>query len=320
MNRSLELGMTNLDCMASVLSALAETDPDLLLVTSDSRGSGKVTGFAQKFKDQVVEVGIAEQDSVGISAGLASCGKKVFTISPGSFLSARALEQVKNDVAYSKNPVALIGISSGASYGGLGATHHSLHDLAVLMAIPGIDLIVPADNAETEAAIRSYAENPRPVYIRFGKKVMPKIHSSAAEIQIGKASVLSEGNDLLIVATGEPLWPAYEAAIELRDQGIRCGLISMHTLNPFDTQTVLEMAAAAKAIVTVEEHSVNGGLGAFTAALLMQNRIFKPMKIIAFPHEELVTGSQTELFNHYGISASGIQCAALELLKQRRIS
>ena len=120
---------------------------------------------------------------------------------------------------------------------------------------------------------------------------------------------------MLIVATGEPLWPAYEAALELQDQGVRCGLISMHTLNPFDTQTVLEMAAAAKAVITVEEHSVNGGLGAFTAALLMQNRIFKPMKIIAFPHEELVTGSQTELFNHYGISAGGIQTAAFELLK-----
>lgn len=315
MKRRLEMGIANLECMAAVLTAQAETNPDLLVVTSDSRGSGKVTGFGQKFPQQIVEVGIAEQDSVGISAGLASCRKKVFTVSPGSFLSARSLEQVKNDVAYSQNPVALIGISSGVSYGGLGATHHSLHDIAAILAIPDLELIVPADNAETEAALLSYLDNPRPVYIRFGKKAMPKIHASAADVVIGKASVLSEGSDVLLIASGEPLWPAYEAAVRLSDQGVSCGLISMHTLNPFDRQTVLEMASSAKTVITAEEHSVNGGLGAYVAAMLMQKRIFKPMKIIGFPHEELVTGSQTELFNHYGISADGIETAALELLK-----
>lgn len=315
MKKTLEMGITNLECMAAVLIAQAENNPDLLLVTSDSRGSGKVTAFGQKFPKQIIEIGIAEQNSVGMSAGLASCGKKVFTISPGSFLSARSLEQVKNDVAYSRNPVALIGISAGVSYGGLGATHHSLHDFAAILAIPDLDLIVPADNAETEAALLSYLANPRPVYIRFGKKAMPKIHASASDVVIGKASVLAQGSDVLIIAAGEPLWQVYEAANKLAEQGVSCGLISLHTLNPFDKEAVLEMAAAAKAIITVEEHSVNGGLGAFTAALLMQNRIFKPMKIIGFPHEDLVTGNQTELFDHYGISANGIQSAAFELLK-----
>ena len=315
MNRTMEMGIANLERMAAVLIAQAEKNPDLVLVTSDSRGSGKVTAFGQKFPRQIVEVGIAEQNSVGISAGLASCGKRVFTISPGSFLSARALEQVKNDIAYSRNPVALIGISSGVSYGGLGATHHSLHDVAAILAIPDIDLIVPADNAETEAALLSYLADPRPVYIRFGKKAMPKFHASAADVVIGKASVLSHGSDVLIIASGEPLWPAREAAVRLSEQGVSCALISMHTLNPFDNEIILEMAAKVKAVITVEEHSVNGGLGAYVAALLMQKRIFKPIKIIGFPHEEIVTGSQTELFGHYGISLDGIQTAALELLK-----
>lgn len=308
-------GIANLDFMAGVLTARAEFDPNLLLVTSDSRSSGRVTGFCQKFPKQVIEVGIAEQDSVGISAGLASCGKKVFTISPGSFLSARSFEQVKNDVAYSNNPVALVGISSGVSYGGLGATHHSVHDIAALMAVPDLDLIIPADNFETEAALDSYLKNPRPVYIRFGKKIMPLFYNSDAVIEIGKANVLNEGTDILLIATGEGLLPAYEAAVELEKKGIRCGLISLHTLRPFDEKTILEMAEKAKAVITVEEHSIFGGLGSIVASLLMQNRIFRPLKLIAFPNEELITGNQTEIFNHYGISMTGITRAAVELLK-----
>ena len=312
---SLGKGIANLDFMAKTLTARAENDPNLLIVTSDSRGSGRVTVFCDKFPKQVVEAGIAEQDSVGISAGLASCGKKVFTISPGSFLSARSFEQVKNDVAYSNNPVALVGISSGVSYGGLGATHHSVHDIAALMAVPGLDLIIPADNFETETAIDSYLQNPRPTYIRFGKKVMPLFSDSGIGIEIGKARVLNQGNDLLLIATGEGLLPAYEAAAALEKEGVRCGLISLHTLRPFDDKTILAMAEKVRAVITVEEHSIFGGLGSLVASLLMQNRVFRPMKIIAFPNEDLVTGSQTDLFNHYGISVTGITRAAAELLK-----
>ena len=311
----LEKGVANLDCMAAVLTREAEKDPNLLIVTSDSRGSGKVSGFAQKFPKQIVEIGIAEQDAVGISAGLASCGKKVFTVSPGSFLSARGLEQVKNDVAYSQNPVALLGISSGVSYGGLGMTHHSIHDLAVLMAIPDIDVIVPADNAETEAALMSYLSNPRPVYIRFGKKSMPHFHQSAKDVVIGKASVFGNGKDVLILACGEPLQQAYEAAAELEIQGIHATVVSLHTLAPFDTETVLNLAQETKAVVTVEEHSVHGGIGSLVASLLMEHKVYRPMKIIGFPREELVFGAQMDLFRHYGISTEKIIALSKELLR-----
>jgi transketolase len=309
-------GIANLECMAAVLTAHAENDSSIIVVTSDSRGSGKVTGFAQRFPRQLVEVGIAEQNSVGISAGLASCNKKVFTISPGSFLSARALEQVKNDVAYSQNPVALIGISSGVSYGGLGATHHSIHDLAVLQAIPGLEVIVPADNNETEAALISYLENPRPVYIRFGKKAMPSFYQTPSEVKIGKVSVLNEGDDLLILAIGEPLWQAYDAAVALENSGVRCSLASVHTLCPIDREAIIELASHSRAIITVEEHSVYGGLGSTVAALLMEAGIYRPMKIIGFPREEMVTGSQTDLFRHYGIDADNIRKNAMDLLNR----
>ena len=199
----LKKGLPNLEYMAQILINRAKDDPNLMIVTSDSRGSGRVTGFSEQFPQQLIEVGIAEQNSVGISAGLASCGKKVFTISPGSFLSARSFEQVKNDVAYSNNPVALLGISSGVSYGGLGATHHSIHDIAALMAVPNLDLCIPADNFETETVLESYLQYPRPMYIRFGKKTMPLFYPSANEVTFGKAGILHQGSDILIIACGK---------------------------------------------------------------------------------------------------------------------
>src|SRR6516165_9091028 len=148
----------NLEVFSNTLQNLAQNDKDIIVVTSDSRGSGKLVPFGQKFPKQIVEIGIAEQNLVGVAAGLASAGKKVFAVSPACFLTARALEQIKNDVAYSDNPVKLIGISAGVSYGALGSTHHSLHDYAVLRAINNITIVAPADNFETSEAIRQASE------------------------------------------------------------------------------------------------------------------------------------------------------------------
>src|SRR5689334_14490858 len=162
-------GKANLDVFSATLQELAERDTSIVVVTSDSRGSGKLVPFGQKFPKQIVEIGIAEQNLVGVAAGLASTGKKVFAVSPACFLTARALEQIKNDVAYTDNPVKLIGISAGVSYGALGTTHHSLHDFAVLRAINNITIIAPADNFETREAVRAAARHDKPVYLRFGK-------------------------------------------------------------------------------------------------------------------------------------------------------
>jgi transketolase len=311
----MELGRPNLEEFAATLLDLAQKNRNLLVLTSDSRGSGKLTAFAEALPEQIIEVGIAEQDLVGIAAGLASAGKQVFAVSPACFLTARALEQIKNDVAYSDHPVKLIGISAGVSYGALGSTHHSLHDYAALRAINNISIVAPADNFETREAISAAERFPHPIYIRFGKKPMFHLHAANARFEIGKAIKLSDGSDVVFVATGETVAPAVQAREILESQGVSCGVISMHTIRPLDTPALLEAATYSKAIVTVEEHSIYGGLGEACAAVLMQHGISVPFRIVGIPDEYTVTGSQSEIFEHYGITPEGLASIALRLLR-----
>ncbi|MGG9960846.1 transketolase family protein [Ferruginibacter sp. SUN106] len=297
----------NLEVFSATLQRLAVDDKNIVAVTSDSRGSGKLVPFGQKFPEQMVEVGIAEQNLVGVAAGLASCGKKVFAVSPACFLTARALEQIKNDVAYSDNPVNIIGISAGVSYGALGSTHHSLHDYAALRAINNIMVVAPADNFETEKAIELAAATNQPIYLRFGKKPMPPLKEINDDVfEFGKGRVICEGNDVAIIATGETVYPALEAARKLQLQNINATVVSMHTIKPLDTALLESLAKKCKAIVTVEEHSVYGGLGEACASYLMQNNHHNKFKIVGIPDEYTVTGSQTEIMEHYGISEKGI--------------
>ena len=304
----------NLDVFSETLQQLAGTDKDIVVVTSDSRGSGKLVPFGLKFPQQIVEVGIAEQNLVGVAAGLASTGKKVFAVSPACFLTARALEQIKNDVAYSDNPVNLIGISAGVSYGALGSTHHSLHDFAVLRAIHNLIVVAPADNYETEEAIRQAALLEQPVYLRFGKKPMPLLESSTP-FEFGKGRIIREGKDLALIATGETVYPAVQAAEKLeREHQLKVTVVSMHTIKPLDTSLLNKIAGRGMPIITVEEHSVNGGLGEACASFLLQNQRQVPFKIMGIPDEYTVTGSQAEIFSHYGLTDRGISEAALALL------
>jgi transketolase len=275
--------------------------------------------FGNKFPEQIVEVGIAEQNLVGMAAGLASAGKKVFAVSPACFLTARALEQIKNDVAYSDNPVKLIGISAGVSYGALGSTHHSLHDYAVMRTINNITVVAPADNFETERAIKIAAETKHPFYIRFGKKVMPLLSEVNYEFEIGKGRVIKEGCDIVFIATGETVYPALLAAMKLKkEQKIDAAVISMHTIKPLDYELITKVALTGAAIITVEEHSVYGGLGEACASFLLQNGYHNKFQIMGFPDEYTVTGSQMEIFNHYGISENGIAKKALQLLDLKK--
>jgi transketolase len=308
----------NLEVFSATLQELAAMDRDILVVTSDSRGSGKLVPFGKNYPKQIVEIGIAEQNLVGVAAGLASAGKKVFAVSPACFLTARALEQIKNDVAYSDNPVKLIGISAGVSYGALGSTHHSLHDFAALRAINNLIVVAPADNFETTEAIRQAAALQRPVYLRFGKKNMPLLKEEAGEtFRFGKGRVIATGGDLAFIATGETVYPALEAARKLRaEHGIESTVISMHTIKPLDTTLLAATAAATGAIITVEEHSVNGGLGEACASWLLQNGYQKPFRIVGIPDEYTVTGSQNEIFEHYGISGDGLTGTALQLVQK----
>jgi transketolase len=315
----LSLGRANLDDFSSTMMELAQKNPNLIVVTSDSRGSARLTPFGEKFPDQIVEMGIAEQNLVGVSAGLAMSGKSVFAVSPACFLTARALEQIKNDIAYSDNPVKVIGISAGVSYGSLGSTHHSLHDYAVLQAINNIDIVAPADNHETVKVIQAAVHHPRPIYIRFGKKAMPNLHSPETVITIGKAIQVTpklEQYDVAFIAIGETVAPAYYASQLMGEEGFTSCVLSVHSIRPFDVDFVTDIAERSRVIVTVEEHSVNGGLGACVAALLMQSGIFRSLKIVGIPDEPTVTGSQIEIFNHYGISPKGLSETALQLLRK----
>ncbi len=320
MDKTLILGRPNLVVFADTLLSLALEDKDILALTSDSRGSGKLGTFAKELPAQIVEVGIAEQNIVGISAGLASAGKKPFIVSPACFLTARSFEQIKNDVAYSDNPVKLIGISAGVSYGALGSTHHSLHDFAALLAVNNIDIVAPGDNFEAVEAIKAAVNHPRPIYIRFGKAPLYHLHQSDTTFEIGKALTISEGKDLTFITTGEPTYRAVMAVEQLKQEGFDCGVISVHSLRPFDREAVRKAAKNTGAIITVEEHSIYGGLGSMCASLLMEEGFSLPFKIMGIPDEYTVTGNQEEIFQHYGITPEGLAQTARELLKKKELS
>ena len=305
----------NLEVFADTLLELARKDKDIIVVTSDSRGSGKLTNFGHELPDQIIEVGIAEQNLVGICAGLSAVGKKVFGVSPSSFLTARSLEQIKNDIAYSDHPVTLVGISAGVSYGQLGATHHSIHDIAVLRAINNINIVVPADNFETKEVIKAAINFKHPLFIRFGKKPMTKLHDGDHNFTIGSGIKLKSGKDLAIIATGETVQRAFKACELLKKININCTLISMHTIKPFDEEIFLNSISRVKAVISVEEHSVSGGLGEKCASVMMQKNIHLPFKILGFPDEYMVNGSQKDVLDHYNMSAEKISELAKKLIK-----
>jgi transketolase len=312
----LKMGRANLEEFAATLEELAKANPNIIAVTSDSRGSGKLAPFGKVLPKQIVEVGIAEQNLVGITAGLAACGKKAFGVSPSCFLTARSLEQIKNDVCYSDVPAVLVGISSGTSYGALGTTHHSLHDLAVLRAINNLSIIVPADNFESRQAILAAAKAAKPVFVRFGKAAMFHLHEPGTKFEVGKAIELCGGNDVAFLANGETVVHAYLAAAQLAERGIQARVLSVHSVKPLDTEAILKAGRECKAIITVEEHMVHGGLGEAVASTLLQAGVCKPFRIVGIPDEEAVPGAQADIFRHYGISMEGLSEKAVGLLKK----
>jgi len=313
----LKLGRANLDVFSETLLKIASSDPEVVVVTSDSRGSGKLVPFAQALPDQLIEVGIAEQNLVGVASGLAAAGRKVFAVSPACFLTARALEQIKNDVAYSDHPVTLVGISAGVSYGALGSTHHSLHDLAVLRAINNVEIVVPADNEEARAAVEAAARASHPVYLRFGKAPLYTLPGSDVKCADGHARVVRQGSDLAFIATGETVIHALLAAADLEAQdGLSCRVISVPSIRPLDHHAILAAASECKAIITVEEHMIHGGLGEACATLLLEAGSHVRFKVVGIPDEYTVTGSQADIFGHYGISMEGLSLTARGLLAQ----
>lgn len=296
------------------LLELAKKDKDIIAVTTDARGSVTLGDYAKELPQQFVEVGIAEQDAVGISAGLAHSGKKVFVCGPACFYVARSLEQVKVDVAYSRNPVKILGVSGGVAYGALGATHHSLHDIAVLRTFPGMNICLPCDARQTRKLVEFLVDFPEPCYVRVGRAAVPDVYEDDHfDFEVGKANILLDGSDLTIIGAGETVYHAYEAGKLLKEQGISVRVLDMSWIKPFDKEAVLKAAKETKKIITVEEHSMFGGLGAMITETLSENPV--PVRIIGIPDENAIHGSNKEIFHHYGMDAEGIVKAAIDFLK-----
>jgi transketolase len=303
------------DSFAAAIEALAEADPRIVTVVSDSVGSSKLAGFKKRWPERMVNVGIAEQTVVAVGAGLANGGKVPFVSAASCFLTGRALEQIKADIAYSNVNVKLIGQSSGVAYGELGPTHHSIEDMAWLRLLNNLTLIVPADPWQTEQAIRAAAAMDGPVFVRVSRMPVPALQRRNASFEIGKAETLVEGDDVAIIANGTMVHRAVAAAATLAQDGIHARVINMATVNPLDEAAILG-AAQTGAIVTVEEHSVRGGLGGAVAEVVTANTPV-PMRIMGFPGF-VPTGSAEWLMEHFGLTEAGIADAVRQTIARKQ--
>jgi len=302
------------DAYVRAVEELAAEDPRIVAVVNDSVGSSKLGKFRERFPDRLINVGIAEQNMVSVGAGLANGGKIPFVSGAGCFLTARAMEQIKVDCGYSQANVKLCGISSGVAYGELGATHHSIEDVAWLRAIDKLTVIVPSDAWETEAAVKAAAAHDGPVYVRISRMPVPDLARADAEFRIGRAEVLRQGGDLAIIANGTLVHRALAAADALAAEGISARVVNMSTVSPIDVETIAE-AAATGAIVTAEEGLAHGGLGGAVAEYCAQHTPVR-MRMLGFPGF-LPTGSASWLMEHFGLTADGIAAAARELIAVR---
>ena len=290
---------------------LAANDERIVAVCNDSVGSSNLVGFREEFPDRLINVGIAEQDLVGVGAGLANGGLIPSVSAAAPFLTGRALEQIKADVAYSNTHVVLCGQSPGIAYGELGPTHHSIEDLSWTRAIDNLNVLVPADQAQTRAAVRWAVENPGPLYLRVPRFKVPEVTPEDAPLEPGQAITLRDGDDVTIVAVGTMVSRAIDAAEKLRADGIQARVINMPFVDPLDQATLLEAARETRGIVTVEEAIVSGGLGAAVASLVAQHQP-TPMRILGITGFG-PTGSASYLLDHFGLTADGIAAAAHEL-------
>ena len=298
--------IANRQVICDTLLQLAKDDKDIFVLASDSRGSASMSTFFDKYPNQAVEMGIAEQNIVGVAAGLAHSGKKPFVTSPACFLSMRSIEQIKVDVAYSKTNVKLIGISGGISYGALGMSHHSLQDIAVCRAIPDLAVILPADRHETKKMTEALTNYDGAVYVRIGRNPVEDVYKNDDyPFEIGKAITLKHGYDATIIACGELVKTALDTAEQLAKEGITIRVINMHTIKPLDEEVIIKAAHETPFIVTLEEHSIYGGLGSAVAEVVIQNKPI-PMKLLGIPDEPAIAGKSKEVFNHYGLEPNNI--------------
>ncbi len=297
------------------LLELAKADSSIYTMATDSRGSVTSTGFFEKLPGQSAEAGIAEQNAVAMAAGLGLMGKNVFVAGPACFLAARAYEQIKVDIAYNRTNVKIIGVSAGASYGPLGCTHTSLHDYAGMRCLPGMQIFAPSDAVQTRFLTRYLAGHEGPAYMRMGRGDVEAVYEEGETFEVGHAKQMCSGKDVTLVACGEMVWHAVQAAALLQKKGVSARVLDMFTLAPFDEGAVRKAAAETKAIVTVEEHSIFGGLGEMTAHIVAESVPVR-MKLMGFPDEACRVGKQEDLLCAYGLTAAHIAGQAEALMRR----
>jgi transketolase len=302
------------DAFEDTLRELASQDPRIVAVVNDSVGSSKLTQFGKEYPQRLVNVGIAEQNMVGVGAGLANGGLIPFVCGAAPFLTGRALEQIKADLAYSNANVKLCGMSSGMAYGELGPTHHSIEDMAWLRAIANMRIIVPADPIETEQAVQAAASTTGPMFLRISRLPVPIVHDNDYHFTIGKAALLRDGGDITLITNGVLVSRALEAADLLAAKGMQARVLNMSTVRPLDREAVLAAASETGGIVTAEEHTVFGGLGGAVAEVVVTTCPV-PMRILGVPGVFAPTGSASWLLEHFHLTAQGICDAALELIE-----
>jgi transketolase len=304
------------DAYVATLIDLAENDPRVVAVVNDSVGSSKLAPFKEQFPDRVFNVGIAEQDMVGVAAGLANGGKIPFVSAASCFLTARAMEQIKVDAAYSRNHIVLCGMSPGMAYGELGPTHHSIEDVAWLRTIPGLTVIVPSDPAETSQALRWAAAHDGPVFVRVSRMGVPAVNADDYSFEAGRAVVLRDGSDVTLVATGTVVARALDAAALLERDGISARVLSMPTIKPLDTQAIEKAARETAGIVTVEESLTTGLGGAVAEAVVRGTPV--GVRFVGVPDAFAPTGSAPWLLDYFGITAEGVAAAGRDLVDTSR--
>ena len=304
------------DAFFAALTEAAERDPRIWALTGDL-GIGLFDDFERVAPGRYLNVGIAEQALVGVAAGLAHAGQRPVAYSIAPFLTARAHEQVRVDVAISRANVTLVGVGGGVAYGYLGPTHHGTEDLAVMRVLPGMTVLAPADPGEARRATAAALDYEGPVYLRLGKNGEPDLLGDVP-FAIGRATIVADGGDVVLASTGPVLRQVFDAAERLGRDGVQSTILHFGTIKPFDAATLLAAAARAGAVVTVEEHSVIGGLGGAAAEALAEAGTGARLRRIGLPDRVAYeVGSQAHLLSAYGITGERIQHAALELVRSR---
>lgn len=293
-----------------LMDAVASGDRDVVVVCSDSRGSASMTPFFDTYPAQAVEAGIAEQDAVGMAAGMAACGKKPWVASPACFLTTRSYEQAKVDCAYSRTNVKLLGVSGGVSYGALGMSHHSAQDIAAMAAIPGMRVYLPSDEWQSKKLTEALLADTQCAYIRVGRNAVDDVYTAEdCPFEMDRATWVRRGGDVAIIACGEMVRPALDAAELLAAEDVEATVIDMYCIKPLDRDAVIEAARTCGAVVAVEEHAPTGGLGSMVAQVVGEECPC-PVRCLTLPDAPVVTGTSPEVFDHYGLNAEGIAEAA----------